>query len=84
MGSRARVVIVPFCSTVQKLHLEYCIQLWGPQNEENVELSRGSHKDDQRAGVTLLCRNAEGDGMFSLEKALGGFNCGLPELKVSL
>mgnify|MGYP001855232353 CR=1 FL=1 len=41
-----------------KDHLEYCVQTQGLQNKKDVELwgwaNKGGHKDDQRAGVSLL------------------------------
>ncbi|GAB0193218.1 cAMP-dependent protein kinase inhibitor alpha [Grus japonensis] len=35
---RSRGAIVPFCSTLMKPHLEYCIQLWGPRYKKEMEL----------------------------------------------
>ncbi len=31
-------LIVPICTALVKPHLEFCIQAWGPQNKNDVEL----------------------------------------------
>ncbi|KAK4817094.1 hypothetical protein QYF61_027925 [Mycteria americana] len=59
MASRAREGILPLS------HLQYCVQLWGPQHKKDMDLLKCpycDHEDYQGAGAPPLL------GLFTLEK----------------
>ena len=72
MASRLREGILPLCSTLVSPHLQYCIQLWGPQHRKGTDLSEQVQRQDRKMirGLEHLCYEERLRELllFSLEK----------------